>query len=135
MRNSCLMALDEETKVTSYSSHCDLIYDELLEEFEELQEVYGELLEKHKESILKNKKIISNLKFDRDFLYEANYDLELKMKNMQANQKELEKKNQDLHSLLSKVQDDHQKKVVDLKDSLNKVGKIKFEKPSSSKPS
>ncbi|KAK8568978.1 hypothetical protein V6N12_007511 [Hibiscus sabdariffa] len=55
--NLCLMALEEDLKVTSNSSHCDLTYDELLEEFEELQEVYDELVEKYKESILKNKKI------------------------------------------------------------------------------
>ncbi|KAK8505720.1 hypothetical protein V6N12_024703 [Hibiscus sabdariffa] len=56
------------------------------------------------------------------------------MKSMQANKKDLEKKNQDLHSLLSKVQDDHLKEVGDLKTTLSKVGKNKFEKPSSSKP-
>ncbi|KAK8681103.1 hypothetical protein V6N13_053510 [Hibiscus sabdariffa] len=52
---------------------------------------------------------------------------------MQANQKDLEKKNQDLHGLLSKVQEDHQKEVGDLKASLNKVGKTNFEKASASK--
>ncbi|KAK8578906.1 hypothetical protein V6N13_142163 [Hibiscus sabdariffa] len=132
--NLCLMALEDEPKVTSNSFHSDLTYDQLLDEYEELQEVYDELVEKYKESILKNKKIISDLKFDRDSLYEAHHDLELKMKSMQANQKDLEKKNQDLHSLLSKVQDDHLKEVGDLKTSLSKVGKNKFEKPSSSKP-
>ncbi|KAK8624782.1 hypothetical protein V6N13_089668 [Hibiscus sabdariffa] len=114
------MALDDEPKVTSNSSLCDLSYNELFETYEELQEVYDELVEKYKESILKNKKIISDLKNDRDSLYEANYDLELKIKSMQANQKDLEKKNQDLHGLLSKVQEDHQKEVGDLKASLNK---------------
>ncbi|KAK9009125.1 hypothetical protein V6N11_080594 [Hibiscus sabdariffa] len=69
----------------------------------------------------------------RDSLYEANYDLELKIKSMQANQKDLEKKNQDLHGLLSKVQEDHQKKVGDLKASLNKVGKRNFENASASR--
>ncbi|KAK9018959.1 hypothetical protein V6N11_034002 [Hibiscus sabdariffa] len=106
--NLCIMALEEDPKVTSNLSHSDLTYDELLEEYEELQEV--------------------------DSLYEAHCDLELKMKSMQANQKDLEKKNRDLHSLLSKVQDDHLKEVGDLKDSLSKVGKNNFEKPSSSKP-
>ncbi|KAK8609284.1 hypothetical protein V6N13_061733 [Hibiscus sabdariffa] len=128
------MALEDEPKVTSNSFHSDLTYDQLLDEYEELQEVYDELVEKYKESILKNKKIISDLKFDKDSLYEAHHDLELKMKSMQANKKDLEKKNQDLHSLLSKVQDDHLKEVGDLKTTLSKVGKNKFEKPSSSKP-
>ncbi|KAK8545874.1 hypothetical protein V6N13_067132 [Hibiscus sabdariffa] len=132
--NLCLMALEEETKVTSNSSTCDLTYNELLEEYEELQEVYDELYGMYKESILKHKKIISDLKFDRDSLYEAHHDLELKMKSMQANQKDLEKKNQDLHNLLSKVQDDHLKEVGDLKTSLSKVGKNNFQNPSSSKP-
>ncbi|KAK8621924.1 hypothetical protein V6N13_097552 [Hibiscus sabdariffa] len=131
--NLCLMALEEETKVTSNSSICDLTYDELLEEYEELQEIYDELYGKYKESILKHKKIISDLKFDRDSLYEAHYDLELKMKSMQANQKDLEKKNKDLHNLLSKVQDDHLKEVGGLKASLSKVGKNNFQNPSSSK--
>ncbi|KAK9006096.1 hypothetical protein V6N11_035144 [Hibiscus sabdariffa] len=107
--NLCLMALDDEPKV------------------------YDELVEKYKESILKNKKIISDLKNDRDSLYEANYDLELKIKSMQANQKDLEKKNQNLHGLLSKVQEDHRKEVGDLKASLNKFGKTSFEKGSASK--
>ncbi|KAK8631508.1 hypothetical protein V6N13_028293 [Hibiscus sabdariffa] len=60
-------------------------------------------------------------------------DNEPKIKNMQANQKDLEKKNQDLHGLLSKVQEDHQKEVGDLKASLNKVGKTSFEKVSASR--
>ncbi|KAK8998878.1 hypothetical protein V6N11_070059 [Hibiscus sabdariffa] len=132
--NLCLMALEEESKVTSNFSTCDLTYNELLEEYEELQEVYDELYGMYKESILKHKKIISDLKFDRDSLYEAHHDLELKMKSMQANQKDLEKKNQDLHNLLSKVQDDHLKEVGDLKVSLSKVGKNNFQNPSSSKP-
>ncbi|KAK8685514.1 hypothetical protein V6N13_041514 [Hibiscus sabdariffa] len=127
------MALDDEPKVTSNSSLCDLSYNELFETYEELQEVYDELVEKYKESILKNKKIISDLKNDKDSLYEANHNLELKIKNMQENQKVLEKKNQDLHGLLSKVQEDHQKEVGDLKASLNKVGKTNFEKASASK--
>ncbi|KAK9011529.1 hypothetical protein V6N11_044377 [Hibiscus sabdariffa] len=131
--NLCLMALNDEPKVTFNSSLCDLSYNELFETYEELQEVYDELVEKYKESILKNKKIIFDLKNDRDSLYEANYDLELKIKSMQANQKDLEKKNQDLHGLLSKVQEDHQKEVGDLKASLNKVGKTSFEKASASK--
>ncbi|KAL4312255.1 hypothetical protein GQ457_01G023590 [Hibiscus cannabinus] len=118
--NLCLMALEEETKVTSYSSTCDLTYKELFEEYEELQEIYDELYGMYKESILKHKKIISDLKFDRDSLYEAHHDLELKMKGMQATQKDLEKKNKDLHNLLSKVQDDHLKEVGDLKASLSK---------------
>ncbi|KAL4388238.1 hypothetical protein GQ457_09G018750 [Hibiscus cannabinus] len=42
--NLCLMALEEDLKVTSNSSYCDLTYDELIEEFEELQEVYDELV-------------------------------------------------------------------------------------------
>ncbi|KAL4303611.1 hypothetical protein GQ457_10G011060 [Hibiscus cannabinus] len=100
----------------------------------ELQEIYDELYEKYKESILKHKKIISDLKFDRDSLYKAHYDLELKMKSMQANQKDLENKNQDSHNLLSKVQDDHLKEVGYLKDSLSKVGNNNFQNPSSSKP-
>ncbi|KAL4331945.1 hypothetical protein GQ457_07G009480 [Hibiscus cannabinus] len=58
---------------------------------------------------------------------------ELKMKNMQTNQKDLEKKNRYLHSLLSKVRDDHLKEVDDLNASLSKVEKNNFEKPSSSK--
>ncbi|KAK8983114.1 hypothetical protein V6N11_057870 [Hibiscus sabdariffa] len=132
--NLCLMALEEETKVTSNSSICDLTYNELLEEYEELQEIYDELYGMYKESILKHKKIISDLKFDRDSLYEAHHDLELKMKSMQANQKDLEKKNKDLHNLLSKFQDDHLKEVGDLKASLSKVGKNNFQNPSSSKP-
>ncbi|KAK8601870.1 hypothetical protein V6N12_051694 [Hibiscus sabdariffa] len=103
--NLCLMALKEDSKVTSNSSKCDLTYDELFEEYEEL-----------------------------DSLYEAHYDLELKMKSMQTNQKDLEKKNQDLHSLLSKVQDDHLKEVDDLKASLSKVGKSNLQNPSSFKP-
>ncbi|KAK8617189.1 hypothetical protein V6N13_117155 [Hibiscus sabdariffa] len=37
--NLCLMALDDETKVTSSLSTCDLTYDELVDEYEELQEV------------------------------------------------------------------------------------------------
>ncbi|KAK9031776.1 hypothetical protein V6N11_056065 [Hibiscus sabdariffa] len=118
--NLCLMALDDEPKVTSNSSLCDLSYNELFETYEELQEVYDELVEKYKESILKNKKIISDLKNDKDSLYEANHNLELKIKSMQEDQKVLEKKNQDLHGLLSKVQEDHQKEVGDLKASLNK---------------
>ncbi|KAK8623109.1 hypothetical protein V6N13_118002 [Hibiscus sabdariffa] len=132
--NLCLMALEEETKVISNSSICDLTYNELLEEYEELQEIYDELYGMYKESILKHKKIISDLKFDKDSLYEAHHDLELKMKSMQANQKDLEKKNEDLHNLLSKVQDDHLKEVGDLKASLSKVGKNNFQNPSSSKP-
>ncbi|KAL4335130.1 hypothetical protein GQ457_07G007280 [Hibiscus cannabinus] len=124
--NLCLMALEDEPKVTSNSSLCDLSYNELFETYEELQEVYDELVEKYKESILKNKKIISDLKNDKDSLYEANHDLELKIKSMQENQKVLEKKNQDLHGLLSKVQEDHQTEVGDLKASLNKVGKTNF---------
>ncbi|KAK8625938.1 hypothetical protein V6N13_057093 [Hibiscus sabdariffa] len=131
--NLCLMALDDEPKVTSNSSLCDLSYNELFETYEELQEVYDELVEKYKESILKNKKIISDLKNDNDSLYEANHNLELKIKNMEENQKFLEKKNQDLHGLLSKVQEDHQKEVGDLKASLNKVGKTNFENASASK--
>ena len=39
-----------------------------------------------------------------------------------------------MHSLLSKVQDDHQKEVGDLKASLGKVGKKIFDKLTSSKP-
>ncbi|KAK8608158.1 hypothetical protein V6N13_023589 [Hibiscus sabdariffa] len=132
--NLCLMALEEETKVISNSSICDLTYNELLEEYEELQEIYDELYGMYKESILKHKKIISDLKFDKDSLYEAHHDLELKMKSMQSNQKDLEKKNEDLHNLLSKVQDDHLKEVGDLKASLSKVGKNNFQNPSSSKP-
>ena len=57
MANLCLMALDDDVKITSNSSTCDLSYSELLEEYEELQEVYDELVEKYKESIFKNKKI------------------------------------------------------------------------------
>ncbi|KAL4331809.1 hypothetical protein GQ457_07G007060 [Hibiscus cannabinus] len=132
--NLSLITLEEETKVTSNSSKCDLTYDELFEEYEELQEIYDELYGNYKESILKHKKIISDLKFDRDSLYEAYYDIALKMKSMQANQKDLEKKNQDLHNLLSKVQDDHLKQVGDHKASLSKVGKNNFQNPSSSKP-
>ncbi|KAK8681359.1 hypothetical protein V6N13_053763 [Hibiscus sabdariffa] len=131
--NLCLMALDDEPKVTSNSSLCDLSYNELFETYEELQEVYDELVEKYKESILKNKKIISDLKNEKDSLYETNHNLELKIKNIQENQNVLEKKNQDLHGLLSKVQEDHQKEVGDLKASLNKVGKTNFEKASASK--
>ncbi|KAL4312270.1 hypothetical protein GQ457_01G016650 [Hibiscus cannabinus] len=128
------MALEEDSKVTSNSSKCDLTYNVLFKEYEELQEVHDELYEKYKESLLKHKKIISDLKFDRDSLYEAHYDLELKMKSMQANRKVLEKKIQDLHGLLSKVQDDRLKEVGDLKASLSKVGKNNFQNPSSSKP-
>ncbi|KAL4383915.1 hypothetical protein GQ457_15G012320 [Hibiscus cannabinus] len=117
--------------VTSNSSLCDLSHNELFETYEELQEVYDELVEKYKESILKNKKIISDLKNDKDSLYEANHDIELKIKNMQENQKVLEKKNQDLHGLLSKVQEDHQKEVGDLKSSLNK-GKHCYKAKASS---
>ncbi|KAK8661446.1 hypothetical protein V6N13_091050 [Hibiscus sabdariffa] len=131
--NLCLMALDDEPKVTSNSSLCDLSYNELFETYEELQEVYDELVDKYKESILKNKKIISDLKNDKDSLYKANHNLELKIKSMQEDQKVLEKKNQDLHGLLSKVQEDHQKEVGDLKASLNKVGKTNFENTSASK--
>ncbi|KAK8548034.1 hypothetical protein V6N12_060961 [Hibiscus sabdariffa] len=40
--NLCLVAFDDEPKVTSSSSTCDLTYDELLDEYEELQEVYDE---------------------------------------------------------------------------------------------
>ncbi|KAK9006224.1 hypothetical protein V6N11_035269 [Hibiscus sabdariffa] len=40
--NLCLMALEDDLKVTSNSSHCDLSYNELLEEYDELQEVYDE---------------------------------------------------------------------------------------------
>ncbi|KAL4302545.1 hypothetical protein GQ457_10G011560 [Hibiscus cannabinus] len=49
--NLCLMALEEDSKVASNYSKCDLTYDELLEEYEELQEVYDKLYEKYKESI------------------------------------------------------------------------------------
>ncbi|KAK8585731.1 hypothetical protein V6N13_050703 [Hibiscus sabdariffa] len=132
--NLCLMSLENDLKVTSNSSHCDLTYNELLEEYDELQEVYDELVEKYKGSILKNKKIIFDLKNERDSLYETNHDLESKLKNMQAKLQEFEKKNQDLHDLLSKVQEDHLKEVGDLKASLNNVGKFKFEKASSSTP-
>ncbi|KAL4348335.1 hypothetical protein GQ457_17G015400 [Hibiscus cannabinus] len=55
--NLCLMALEEETKVTSNSSTCDLTYNELLEEYEELQEIYDELYGMYKESILKHKNL------------------------------------------------------------------------------
>ncbi|KAL4387867.1 hypothetical protein GQ457_09G018310 [Hibiscus cannabinus] len=65
--NLCLMALDDDTKVTTNSYTCDLTYNELLDEYEELQEVYDELVEKYKESILKNKKIILDLKNERYF--------------------------------------------------------------------
>ncbi|KAK8500261.1 hypothetical protein V6N12_029978 [Hibiscus sabdariffa] len=78
--NLCLMALHDETKVTSSSPLCDLSYNELLDEYEELQE----------------------------------------MRDMQEKLKEFGKRNQDLHGLLSKVQEDHQKEVSDLKASLNK---------------
>ncbi|KAK8510421.1 hypothetical protein V6N12_011786 [Hibiscus sabdariffa] len=36
--NLCLMELEEDSKVTSNSSKCDLTFDELFEEYEELQE-------------------------------------------------------------------------------------------------
>ncbi|KAK8985024.1 hypothetical protein V6N11_082643 [Hibiscus sabdariffa] len=41
--NLCLMALEEDSKVTSKSFHIDLTYNELLEEYEELQEEVGDL--------------------------------------------------------------------------------------------
>ena len=55
------------------------------------------------------------------------------MKRLQALTNDLENKNKDLHNLLTKVKEDHQKEVGDLKASLRKVGQITFEKPSSSK--
>ncbi|KAL4297869.1 hypothetical protein GQ457_12G012820 [Hibiscus cannabinus] len=64
--NLCLIALEEDSKATSNSCKCDLTYDELFEVYDELQEVYDEMYEKYKESLLKHKKIISDLKFDRD---------------------------------------------------------------------
>ncbi|KAL4376772.1 hypothetical protein GQ457_02G025540 [Hibiscus cannabinus] len=78
--NLCLMAHEEDSKVTSNSSKYDLTYDELFEEYEELQEICDELSKKYKESILKHKEIILDLKIDRDSLYEAHYDLGLKMR-------------------------------------------------------
>ncbi|KAK9034020.1 hypothetical protein V6N11_050199 [Hibiscus sabdariffa] len=128
--NLCLMALDDEPKVTSSSSLFDLSYNELLDE---LQEVYDELVGKYKESILKNKKIILDLKNERDSLYEINHELESKMRDMQSKLKDFEKKNQDLHGLLSKVKEGRQKEVDDLKASLNKVGKTSFENASASR--
>ena len=85
------------------------------------------MVAKYKESILQNKKIIYDLTNQKDSLCEENNDLESQVKRLLATQLDLENKNNDLHNLLTKVKEDHQKEVGDLKASLSKVWKITFE--------
>ncbi|GMI86605.1 hypothetical protein HRI_002329800 [Hibiscus trionum] len=126
--NLCLMAIDDDSMVTSNSSF-SIDYT-----FDELQEAYDELALEFEESILKNRKIILKLKNENDSLYKSNKEFESKIEEMQVKIKEFEKKNQDLHNLLSKVHDDHQKELDDIKVSFNKVGTKIFEKGENSRP-
>ncbi|KAK8547898.1 hypothetical protein V6N13_123323 [Hibiscus sabdariffa] len=124
--NLCLMAIEDDFIVTS-NSYISIDYT-----FDELQEAYDELVLVCEESMIKNRKTISKLKVENDSLSKTNKELESKIQELQVKLNDFEKKNKDLHDLLSRVCDDHQKKIVDLKASFNKVG-TKIENGENSK--
>ncbi|KAL4386150.1 hypothetical protein GQ457_09G026810 [Hibiscus cannabinus] len=126
--NLCLMAIEDDQMVTSNSSiSIDYTFDELQEAYNELVLVFLVC----EESMLKNQKTISKLNVENDSLY--NEELESKIQELQVKLNDFEKKNKDLHYLLSRAHDDHQKKIDDLKASFNKVG-AKIDNGESSKP-
>ncbi|GMI95525.1 hypothetical protein HRI_003221800 [Hibiscus trionum] len=126
--NLCLMAIEDDSMVTSNSSYS---FDYT---FDELQDVYNELALEYEKLILKNRKITSKLKNENDSLSKSNMEFESKIKEMQVQIKDFEKRNQDLQNLLSKVHEDHQKELDDLKASFNKVGTKLVEKCENSRP-
>ncbi|KAL4289901.1 hypothetical protein GQ457_14G001410 [Hibiscus cannabinus] len=125
--NLCLMAIEDDSMVTSNSS-ISIDY-----KFDELQEAYDELVLVCEESMLKNRKTISKLKVEKDSLTKTNKELESKIDELQVKLYDFEKKNKNLHDLLSRVHDDHQRKIDDLKASFNKSG-AKIVNGESSKP-
>ncbi|KAA3470434.1 RVT_2 domain-containing protein [Gossypium australe] len=64
---------------------------------------------------LKHNKNISKLKNENDLLSKTNHEHEEKVNKMQEKINELEKKNLDLHNILSKVHNDHEKQLELLK--------------------
>ncbi|KAL4290859.1 hypothetical protein GQ457_14G016530 [Hibiscus cannabinus] len=63
-------------------------------------------------SMWKNRKIISKLKVENDSLSKTNKELESKIEELQVKLNDFEKKNKNLHGLLYKVHDDHQRKLM-----------------------
>ncbi|GMI89888.1 hypothetical protein HRI_002658100 [Hibiscus trionum] len=128
--NLCLMAIEEDSKVTSNSSTFDFTYDELHEEYDELQEVYDELVEKYKKSVLKNKKVISDLNAKNDLISQTNLEFEKKILGLQDELEYFQKENVDLNNLISQCNIEHQKvldELNELKKSFKSVGTLKNE--------
>ena len=67
------------------------------------------------------------MKNENDSLSKTNKELESIVEELQVKLNDFEKKNKDLHNLLSQVHDDHQKRIDDLKASFDKVGAKKIE--------
>ncbi|KAA3459622.1 zf-CCHC domain-containing protein/UBN2 domain-containing protein [Gossypium australe] len=115
--NLCLMVIDD-SKVTSNLSISNSY------SFDELQDAYDELGLKFEVMNSKHKKNISNLKNENDLLSKTNFELVEKVNKMQEIIKELEKKNLDLHNLLFKVHDDHEKQLELLKSEKAHSNKV-----------
>ncbi|GMI71473.1 hypothetical protein HRI_000816600 [Hibiscus trionum] len=118
--NLCLMAIEEDSRVTSNSStSCSYSFDEL-------QDTYDDLVLDFKNHILKNNKVISKLKIQNDLISKTKLEIEAKLK-------EFELKCFDLQKLLQKVQEEKYLISKEL-EKKNNFGKSNFYVRQSSAP-
>ncbi|KAH1097799.1 hypothetical protein J1N35_014720, partial [Gossypium stocksii] len=93
--NPCLTAIDNFGETFNSSNSNSYSFNKLQNTYDELGLLFESIVPKYKETI-------SKLKDENDLFSKAIRELERKIHNMQTTINDFEKKNQDLHNLLSK---------------------------------
>ncbi|KAH1056142.1 hypothetical protein J1N35_034207 [Gossypium stocksii] len=115
--NLCLMAINDPRVTFNSSTLNDYSFDELQDAYDGLGLEFEVMISKHRRNI-------SKLRNENNFLSKTGHELEEKVNKMQEIINDFEKKNLDLHNLLSKVHEDNQKQLELLKSEKTHFNKV-----------